>query len=348
MLFLLLSTSCQDWLDVSPKSEVKYDDLFSHKNGFKDQLTGVYTALCSEGLYGAHLTFGMMDALGQQYTWKQEIGNYYYLHRFEYDNSISQSIISSIWNDMYNTIANVNMLLKGIDEHRGILQPDEEAIYEGEALALRAFLHFDLLRMFGKSYVSGAGEKAIPYVNMISKQVTPLSTVSQTINLIIDDLEQAAALLAKDPIRTGEATTAFLGSREYHLNYYAVRALLARVYLYKNDKVNAMKNADEVIKSMRFSWVTSDKVTASIRENRDGIFITECIFMLNNRNLKILTETYLKESSDNANLLLMSPETKDEIFEKTLYGFDWRDNYYFEPLDGGNFMEAVNCGKCLV
>ena len=52
LFFSLLSVSCQEWLDVSPSTEVKYDDLFSYKNGFKDQLTGVYTALCSEELYG--------------------------------------------------------------------------------------------------------------------------------------------------------------------------------------------------------------------------------------------------------------------------------------------------------
>ena len=57
LFFSLLSVSCQEWLDVSPSTEVKYDDLFSYKNGFKDQLTGVYTALCSEELYGAHLGF---------------------------------------------------------------------------------------------------------------------------------------------------------------------------------------------------------------------------------------------------------------------------------------------------
>ena len=97
-LFSLLCCSCHDWLDVSPESEVKYDDLFSYKNGFKDQLTGVYTALCSENLYGAHLSYGMMDALGQQYVWEQETGSYYYLYRFEYNNSTSISIIDGVWN----------------------------------------------------------------------------------------------------------------------------------------------------------------------------------------------------------------------------------------------------------
>ena len=147
---VLGTTSCQNWLDVSPESEVKYDDLFSTKNGFKDQLTGVYTKLCDEGLYGAHLTYGMVDALGQQYVWTQEMGNYYHFWRFEYKNSTCESIMASIWAQMYNAIANTNILLKGLDEYGSVLSTNEENIYRGEAYALRAFLHFDLLRMYGK------------------------------------------------------------------------------------------------------------------------------------------------------------------------------------------------------
>lgn len=337
ILFLsLLSISCQDWLDVSPRTEVKYDDLFSYKNGFKDQLTGIYTSLCSEDLYGANLTFGMMDALGQQYVWTQAAGNYYYLHRFEYENSTSETVIANIWNNMYNAIANVNILLQGIEEHRGVLSEDEEKIYEGEAYALRAFLHFDLLRLFGKSYTSGASEQAIPYVKQISKEVTPLSTVSQTIDYVLEDLEKAVSLLENDPVKTGEATTTFLGTRSFHFNYYAVRALMARVYLYKNDKVNALENATKVILSNKYPWVEKGQVATTTRNSRDGIFLPECIFMLNNTKLKTLTETYLKESENNTvgNLLVTSAEVRDEIFENTLYGgCDWRYIYYFEPID---------------
>lgn len=336
LFFSLLGISCQEWLDVSPRTEIKYDDLFSYKNGFKDQLTGVYTTLCSENLYGAHLTFGMTDALGQQYVWAQAAGTYYYLHRFEYENSTSESVINSVWNDAYNAIANVNILLQGIGEHRGVLAEDEEKIYEGEAYALRAFLHFDLLRLFGKSYVSGAAEKAIPYVRKISKEVTPLSTVSEVLDWVIKDLEKAVSLLEEDPAKTGEATTPFIGTRNYHFNYYAVRALMARVYLYKNDKVNALKSAQEVIDSKKYPWVAKGQVATSNRSSRDGIFLPECILMLNNMKLKTLTETYLKESENNTvgNLLVTKAEVRDEIFESTLYGgSDWRYIYYFEPVN---------------
>lgn len=336
----LLSVSCEKWLDVSPETEVKYDDLFSYKNGFKDQLTGIYTNLCAEELYGAHLTFGMMDALGQQYTWTQATGNYYHLHRFEYKEGSSEGVIAGIWNKMYNTIANVNILLQGIEEHHGILTEEEEKIYEGEAYALRAFMHFDLLRLFGKSFASGAQEKAIPYVKKISKEVTPLSTVAEVIELALQDLEKAASLLEQAPEKAGTATTDFIGKREFHLNYYAVRALMARIYMYKNDKVNALKYAQEVIDSKKYPWVSSDFVTTSDRNSRDGIFMSECIWTLNNTKLGKLVDVYLKESKDNGNLLVTSAEVRNEIFESNLYGgSDWRYIYYFEPYNT-NFISS--------
>lgn len=337
ILFSLLLTactcvSCNDWLDVSSRAEVKYADLFSSKNGFKDQLTGIYTSLCSENLYGANMTYGMMDALGQQYVWSMEAGKYYYVNRFEYDKSTG--VINSVWSGMYNAIANVNILLQGIEEFSGVLSEQEGRIYKGEALALRAFLHFDLLRVYGKSYVTGADTDAIPYVKAISNNVTPVSTVAEAIDLVISDLNEASSLLADDPIVTGEATTELLGSRDFHFNYYAVRALLARAYLFKNDKKNALACAREVIESAKFPWVSSVKVTTSKPETRDRIFMSECIFTLNNIRLKSLSEIYLTESSNNTNgnLLLTSTETFNDIFETKVYGFDWRSNYLFENL----------------
>lgn len=324
--------SCNDWLDVSSRADVKYDDLFSYKNGFKDQLTGIYTSLCSDNLYGANLTYGMMDALGQQYVWTMEAGKYYNLHRFEYDKSTG--VINAVWSSMYNTIANINILLQAIEEHKGIMSEEEEKIYKGEALALRAFLHFDLLRMFGKSYAAGPNDGAIPYVKQISNNVTPMSTVAETIDIVIAELNEASALLVDDPIVTEEPTTEFLGSRDYHFNYYAVRALLARAYLYKNDKKNALACAREVIESNKFPWVSSSNVATSVAETRDRIFKPECIFTLNNIRLKSLTEIYLRESSNNSNgnLLVTSLDTYNNIFETSVYGFDWRRNYLFATV----------------
>jgi SusD family. len=333
LIVLFATTSCEKWLSVSPRSEVKYDDLFKDKEGFRDQLTGIYTAMCEESLYGANLTYGMLDALGQQYTWIMEVGDYYYLHKFEYNNTISTSIISTIWSRMYNTIANINILIHGLNEFPNVLSVEEREIYLGEAYGLRAYLHFDLLRLFGPSYKSGSDKKAIPYIKSISKNVTPMSSVTQILDLVIEDLLEAKKYLAKDPIISGEEISQFIGNRIFHLNYYAVEAMLARVYMYKNDKQNAYKTAKEVLNANKFNWIARECVTTPLREARDGIFSTETIFALNNMKLDALTGKYLREgmSDSKDNLLIIKPEVLDQIYESDLYGgYDWRYIYYFE------------------
>ena len=60
---LSILTSCEDWFDVSPKVEIKEDDLFKDEDGYFDALVGVYSIMASENLYGKNMTMGFMDAL---------------------------------------------------------------------------------------------------------------------------------------------------------------------------------------------------------------------------------------------------------------------------------------------
>ena len=140
--------------------------------------------------------------------------------------------------------------------------------------------------------------------------------------MIKQDLEAAKRLLQVDPIKTGEPSTEFLGDRSFHLNYYAVCAELARICLYKNDLTEALKNAVSVIESGKYHWITRDKISTTSREERDGIFIPEGIFILNNTALKELANKYLREgqSENQFEVLISLPEVIDEIFEASLYG----------------------------
>ena len=64
---LLSFTSCNDWLDVDPKTSIAADKQFSSEYGFKDALTGIYLKLTSTNLYGRNLTFGYLDELARLY-----------------------------------------------------------------------------------------------------------------------------------------------------------------------------------------------------------------------------------------------------------------------------------------
>ena len=56
-------SSCSDWLDVEPKTEIKSDIMFESESGFKDAIIGCYILMSNSSLYGKELTSGFMDVI---------------------------------------------------------------------------------------------------------------------------------------------------------------------------------------------------------------------------------------------------------------------------------------------
>ena len=141
-------TSCSDWLDVSPKSQIKEEDHFSREGGYKDQLTGIYTAMSQQAMYGLNMGIGFTEVLSHSYDIDAS-GSWRYANEFDYKNSSVESTIATIWQQTYNSIANVNILIRNINEASPQLFTENHYdTYRGEAYGLRGFLHLDLMRLF--------------------------------------------------------------------------------------------------------------------------------------------------------------------------------------------------------
>lgn len=68
----------------------------------------------------------------------------------------------------------------------------------GEALALRAFIQFDMLRLFAPAPSTNPGDrKFIPYVNTYPSYISNPKTVNECLELITKDLIDAKQLLWK-------------------------------------------------------------------------------------------------------------------------------------------------------
>ena len=239
-------TSCNDWLNVQPRSQVEDTELFSSERGFKEALAGVYSSMVSPNTYAKELTYGFIGVLGQEW-------DYYYSSQYNdvatygYDAAYPTSFIRGIWTTNYSGIANANHLLANIDANAGLFAKDNYEVIKGEALALRAFLHFDLLRCFGVSYAVNPQQPSIPYSTSLSYSVSPQLTVSEATEAVLQDVLAAEALLkAHDPIVTGREITemvdnGYLFNRQLHLNYYAVKGLEARVLMWKGDYVGVFE-----------------------------------------------------------------------------------------------------------
>ena len=161
---MFVFTSCENWLDVEPKTEIEVGTMFETEQGFKDALFGCYTLLSDADLYGAQMTCTFMDVLGQQYTLLGTTSSSYNnASRYIYTDDNCEAIIDGIWLGLYNTIANVNALIEGLEMQKDNLDPMFYALTKAEGYALRAFIYLDLVRLFTWGNLPARPEKLQEY-----------------------------------------------------------------------------------------------------------------------------------------------------------------------------------------
>ena len=266
----LAATACSDWIDVAPKTNVESADLFTSESGFKNALIGIYGRMTFQETYGRQLTFGYMERLVQRY----DVGGVVYdevqaARYYDYENyDDSRNSQASIWANMYQTIANINNLLGYLETNAEYITTDGYYnLIKGEALALRAFHYFDLMRMWGPVYSEDPTADVVPYREVLGVEQVPPMPANELAQEILDDLHQADSLLVDDPmIYDYNSDDLFIGERQYRMNKFAVKALLARVYLWIGDKEQAGYYAGEVIDGCGLELVSNNTVDVSMKE----------------------------------------------------------------------------------
>lgn len=250
----LLLSSCSDWLDVSPSEQKKKSEMFSKAEGFRNVLTGAYIRMKSNSLYGQEMVCGTIENLAQHWNYSSNtIGSY--LNTYNYRATAVENAMTAIYNNLFKVVADVNGLLSDIDN--GNLNEDDYNLIKGEALGLRAFCHFDVLRLFGPMPTNPGNDRILPYVKEVTNRPNQFLNNEQFIQELTNDINEAETCLKKvDPIlknsiaslnTPSQLTDNFYGYRQMRMNYYAVCALKARVALWKGDKSQALEYARLVI-----------------------------------------------------------------------------------------------------
>ena len=297
-MILVCSTmmvSCDSWLEVKPYDKISEGELQKSEEGYQKMLNGIYIDLNSDALYGQSLSVEMIEVMGGAYaigTDNSVWGNYKDLSNYQYGTEYWRNRLDQTWNKAYALILNCNKILENIDQNQDLFTGGNYYAVKGEALALRAMLHFDMLRLFGPVYAKDSDKKAIPYYNKQTNSPEPILTAKEVAEKVVADLEEARILLANDPVKTEgtlmsgsqDGTSNFMRYRALRLNYYAVEALLARVNLYMGNKTEAFKYATDVIKTADqgiFPFVDKSLVIGSPADP-DRIFSSEVLFALTN------------------------------------------------------------------
>ena len=262
LLSVQLYCGCNSWLDVKPSTQKEKEDFYSAQSGFEGGLTGCYMKLKSSTLYGQYLTMGVIEYPAQM--WKPYESNGEEMADFVWTSTIGEAYLKSWYSQFYNIIAQVNDLLAQWEKHGNVIEdPALRNMIKGEALAIRAFCHFDLLRLYGQLPQGATVTKRLPYAEVAGEKEVKFLDFETYKNRVLRDFETAAALLKEnDPItqysfaelddvdkalNNGIISDNFQANRRIRFNYWGVKALQARCYLYFGDKEQAFACAKEVI-----------------------------------------------------------------------------------------------------
>lgn len=304
-----LFASCDSWLEVKPYDQIAEGELQKSEEGYQKMLNGIYIDLNSDALYGQTLSVEMIEVMGGAYTIGTDNsvwGNYKDLSSYQYNTEYWRNRLDQTWNKAYALILNCNKILETIDGNKNLFTDGSYYIIKGEALALRAMLHFDMLRLFGPVYSKDSDKKAIPYYTKQTNSPEPILTAHEVMEKITTDYEDALNYLANDPVKTEgtmmssteDGSSNFLRYRALRLNYYAVEALMARAYLYMGNKTEAFKYATDVIKTADqniFPFVDKNLVIGSPADP-DRIFSSEVLFALTNTSRGTIHKNFFDPS----------------------------------------------------
>lgn len=321
LIFAFGCYSCDNWLNVKPDDKVSEEEVFSSIEGFRNALNAIYIEMNAADLYGKSLGSELVEVMGQRYNVNTEWTEMTSVMEFRYKSSSVIRRFEGVWTSAYALISNINHILKNCEERREVLVGDNYNLIKGEALALRAYLHFDLFRLFGPVYSSDTTAVSLPFYPEFSFTANELLPGHEFLQLVIADLETAGKLLEVDPIiQKGPSWSEDMydqnRNRVSRMNYYAVQLLRARVELYAGHKKQALAAAVKVIGVQEdyFPFTPASDVSAGT-DNPDRLFSSELVFALENpQRATIYNSLFNPENVKLENLLLVRQNKLDALF----------------------------------
>ena len=258
----LVANSCSKWLEVYPRTQLPEHEMFASEQGFVDAMTGVYIGMSSESAYGN--TFTQRQLAWAASEWSNLAGGALDFQRHQWHTDDARRFIESMYKEWYMLIARINTTLQNMERYKDVFTtPNLYETLKGEALALRAFLHFDLIRFFGPNPERPElGGEHLTYATTVDTDLKyPISFEAYKTKLFEDIVEAQKLLRNIDPIkhfapndtRVRSTTIGFLPTNDYFLhraikmNYFGAVALEARMRLWYGENARAFEAAMEVI-----------------------------------------------------------------------------------------------------
>ncbi len=242
-------SSCKKVVDLKPTHTIDGEEFFNTIGDYEFALNAAYDRLKQNSMYagvnGGSIFLCAVDVAGDNfYGGPANLGAMNPYFRWNY--TADEASVQGGWDAAYNVIQQANVTLRGIDRFRST---DPQAVnrIEGQARAIRAYMHFELMRWWVNDYDRHSQEPGIPYVDTFNVELMPgRGTVEQTYDAMEADLKQAREMLSDvdEPIQSISSASA---TNRAYIDSLVCNAMLARMYLYAGEADSAIKYADIVI-----------------------------------------------------------------------------------------------------
>jgi len=250
----IIGTGCKKFVQIDPPStQIVTTSVFNDNTAATAALTVIYSQMQSDswdmsqasGLLSDELISLSTDATVQPY----------YLNGLR----ANSSPVSGPWKKAYSYIYQANAVIEGLA--KGDVSPMIKEKLRGEAEFIRAFWNFYLVNCYGD----------VPLVtttNYTTNGTLKRTTKVQVYTQIIKDLKDAEILLDSNYI-AGDDTT--ITEDRIRPTKCAATALLARVYLYNKDYVNAEIESNILLSNDRYALVR-DLKSVFLANSREAIW----------------------------------------------------------------------------
>ncbi|WP_394972837.1 RagB/SusD family nutrient uptake outer membrane protein [uncultured Croceitalea sp.] len=235
---LLVINSCS--IDnVEPQEQLLEDTVITDESSAINVLNRIYNSTIRSGFYGetnGAFDLGISGLISVSGTTMRPEGTPFgMIPYFENNVPVDDNSISTLYRDMYFAINLSNFFIELVERGDANVSDTRKNELLAEARCMRGLAYFNLLRVFGQFYDLNSSFGTVVYTDPLRGNTEfPRSSVQETYNLILDDLQFASA-------------NANGGREHYYASAITAQALLARVQLYMGDYTNAATNALAVI-----------------------------------------------------------------------------------------------------
>lgn len=281
VLALLFASCSKESLDPSMEQDKNVEGSITKAEDVWGILLGAYNRMTHTNYYGRDLIiFGEIrsdNAFSNGNSGR-------FINPGKMSMTVNDAYAQDTWSKMYEVVASCNILI-GLDPDA--IEGDLAEInhYIGQAYALRALAHFDLLKLYGQQHVNGGNNVGIPYVmNYKGEDLAPPRDNVETVKQDIEsDLATAVSMMSE----------ALNDPSHCYMSTWGAYALQARVALYFGDWDKVITAAEAVINSQAYQIIPESEFISSWFTKSSVNSIFELAFSTtDNMNINGLSQIY--------------------------------------------------------